>query len=121
MDNRGFTIIELVGIILILALIFMVSFPALQSITKADSDKAYDKMVKKLCLAGESYIYANTDYFPNISTIGEIITISVDELIVYGNVDKDLENPKTKTSVTGDSLIYEVLSDYSLNCEYMDN
>ena len=120
-NNKGFTVIELVGIILVLALIILVSFPALQNLTRSDIEKDYDTMVKNLCLAGQSYIYSNPDTFTNISVVGEKTTISIDELISYGNIDSNIKNPRTNESISGDNLLYEVLSDKSLSCEYKDN
>ena len=121
MNNKGFTLIELVGIVLILAAIFLVSFPALLNMTKADEEKSYNTMITDLCLAGESYIYSNMEDFNNLSVIGSNININIDELILYGNVDSDLKNPKTKASVSQDRLVYTVLQDYSLDCEYIEN
>ena len=121
MKNRGFTIIELVSIILILAAILLVSFPAITNLLKADDSKKYDAMVKDLCLAGEAYIKSNLDSFSSVSTVGATITISIDELITYGSVKPDTKNPNTNNSISGDSLTYVVQTDRSLNCSYIDN
>lgn len=116
MNNRGFTLIEVVGVVLILAAIFFISFPTFLNISKSDNEKKYTTMVKDLCLAGESYIYANDDY--DLSE-GREISIEISELIAYGNVDSDLKNPKTDNSVSDDILRYNVESN-SLECKYID-
>lgn len=121
MNNKAFTLIELVGIILVLAAIFLVSFPSLLNMAKADEEKEYNKMVEDLCLAGQSYIYANMDDFPELSIVDSTINIEIEELVGYGNIDGQLQNPRTKNSVVGDSLVYTVLSDYSLDCIYIDD
>ena len=118
MNNKGFTLIELTAIIVVLVAIFLVSFPYLTNTAKSDEEKKYDDMVENLCLAGESYIYANTDDFEELSTINSEIQIVVQELMTYGNVDSNLKNPKTGNSVKNSKLIYTVLSDYSLDCDY---
>jgi len=120
MNTRGFTLIELTAVIVVLAAIFLVSFPSFLSIAKSDEEKKYDNMVKDLCLAGKSYIYANTEDFENLSIVNSKIQIFVEELIGYGNVKKDLKNPKTEKSVEKDTLIYTVLNDNSLDCEYKE-
>ena len=120
MNNKAFTLIELTAIIIVLAAIFLVSFPNLLNITKADKEEEYDNMIENLCLAGKSYIYADIDSFPGLSTVGTQINITVNELITYGNVDKNLINPKTKVSVENDTLTYTVSNDFSLNCEYKE-
>ena len=126
MNNKGFTLVELIGIILILAAIFLISFPALLNLFKSDEEKAYNNMIKDLCLAGETFIYLNysnnsgkNDF--DLSIIGNKIDINIEELISYGSVDSELKNPKTDNSVSDDVLEYTVQSDNSLDCIYIDN
>ena len=120
MNNKGFTLIELVAVVLILATILLVSFPAFSNMAKADEEKKYDNMVKDLCFAGESYIYANIDDFKELLTPSSQISITIEELVAYGNIKDNLTNPRTNTSVSDDELIFTVLSDNSLSCEYQD-
>ena len=117
----GFTLIELTAVIVVLASIFLVSFPALLNIARSDEEKKYDNMIEDLCLAGKSYMYANMDSYSGLSTVDAEIEIVVSELMIYGNVDKNLINPKTEESVENNKLIYTVLSDYSLDCQYIEN
>ena len=121
MNRKGFTVIELVAIIVVLAAIFLVSFPSIINTAKKNEEKKFDMMVKNLCMAGESYIKAKADEFPALSTVGSTINIAVNDLISYGNVKSNIKNPKTDASVSGDSLEYKVLPDQSLECEYRDN
>ena len=121
MNNKAFTLIELTAIIVVLAAIFLVCFPNLLSSAKNEDEKEYESMVENLCLAGKSYIYANMDYFDGLSIVGSQFEITIEELIKYGNVDKDLTNPKTDRTVSSDSLLYTVSSDYSLDCEYKES
>ena len=121
MNIRGFTLIELTAVIVILAAIFLVSFPAFLNISRADKEKEYNNMVNNLCIAGETYIYSNMDNFEELSTVGSKINISINNLITYGNVDKNTINVKTGQLIQEDSLVYTVLNDNSLQCEYNDN
>lgn len=121
MNTKGFTLVELVAIIVVLAAIFLVSFPNFLNSAKSNEEEKYKNMVDNLCLAGESYIYANIDEFQELSVIGSNIEIIIEELIVYGNVDSDLKNPKTGKSVKADILNYTVLNDNSLDCEYKES
>ena len=121
MNTKGFTLIELTAVIVVLASIFLVSFPTLLNTARSDEEKKYNDMVDNLCLAGKSYIYANVDDFEGLSIVNTEIEININDLITYGNVDKDLKDPKTETFVKNNKLIYTVLSDYSLDCEYKEN
>ena len=118
--NKGFTLIEVIAIIVIFVGIFLISFPTLTNMAKNDNEKMYTNMVNNLCTAGKTYMYSNLDDFPDLSTVGSEIELLVNELMIYGSVDKDLVNPKTELSVEESTLKYTVLEDLSLNCEYIE-
>ena len=119
MNNRGFTLVEIIGVIIILACIFLVGFPTLNNMLNKENNEEYDAMVENLCTAGKTYMYSNMDSFKELSIIDSEIILDINELILYGSVDKNTINPNTKESVSKDKLKYKVLEDYSLDCEYM--
>ena len=119
MNSKGFTLIELTAVVLILAIIFLVSFPSLLSLTKSDKDQEYDKMVENLCLAGKSYIYDNEEEYQELlSVVNSEIKINISDLIDSELVSSKTLNVKTDKLVDKDTLTFTVLSDYSLECEY---
>ena len=120
MNNKGFTLVELIAILLVLVIIFTISFPTLQNIGKNDLEKEYSQMVENLCKAGESYISAHADSFEELGTFDATIRIDIQTLIEYGSVNEDLKNPRTKNTLTNDYLLFTVLGDDSLACEYKD-
>lgn len=120
MNTRGFTLIEIIAIMVVLVLIFMVSFPVLNNMAKIDEEKLYNNMVDNLCTSGKTYMYSNMDEYQELSTVNSKIVLKIEELISYGSVDKNLVNPKTNLSVKNSSLEYTVLSDFSLDCKYIE-
>ena len=120
MNKQGFTLVELVAIVVILASIFLVSFPTLKNMLAKDDKKRYDTIIEDICTAGKTYMYSHMDDFPNLSVVGSEIEIEVSKLIDYGNVDKKIINPKTELSIKYDKLKYTVYEDFSLNCEYIE-
>ena len=118
--NKGFTLIEIIAIMVVLVGIFLVSFPSFVNMAKKDEQRQYDNMVENLCAAGKTYIYSNLDHYPELSLVNEEILLEINVLIAYGNVDKALKNPKTDLSVEKSSLKYTVLEDLSLKCEYIE-
>lgn len=119
MNNRGFTLIELTGIVLVLAAIFLLTFPALLNTTRADKEKEYNVMVENLCKAGETYIYSHMGDYDELNTIDSVININISELILYGNVDKNTINPNTNKNVDKDVLEYKVTLE-GLDCNYKE-
>lgn len=120
MNNKGFTLVELTAIIVVLAAIFLVSFPNILNMDKTTQQDEYDAMVEDLCLAGESYIYTNMNKFEELIYPDNKINISVGDLIYYGFVSGSLKNPNTETSIKNDLLIYTVLSESKLSCKYQE-
>ena len=120
MNTRGFTLVELIAIMVILVGIFLVSFPALDSMLRSDEEKLYTNMVDNLCIAGKTYLYSNLDLYPELSVVNSEIKINISSLIDYGNVEKDLKNPKTDMTIENNKLKYTVLEDLSLECEYIE-
>lgn len=120
MNDKGFTLIEIIAIMVVLVGIFLVSFPSLTNMAKSDEEKKYDNMVNDLCTAGKTYMYSNMDLFPELSSVNGEVELKIIELILYGNVDKNTLNPKTELSIENDTLKYTVLEDFSLDCEYIE-
>lgn len=117
-NEKGFTLVELIAIILVLSAIFLVSFPSILNSAKKGKEEEYNNMVKNLCLAGETYIYSNIENYDQLKTVSSTINIAVKDLIEYGNVDASLTNPKTGVLVENSTLVYTVSSDLTLVCEY---
>lgn len=114
MNNKAFTLVELVGVVVVLALIFLVTYPNIVSLSKKEDNKQYDLMVKDLCLAGETYIYENNiEITPNIN-----ITVSIQDLINYGLVDEELKDVKTGSYVKDKYIIFIPDENKKLKCNY---
>jgi len=117
-SNKGFTLIELIAIIIVIAAICFVTFPNLISVLKNSDTTEFNTYKENLCAAGKSYINANKSNYSNLNVEGTKITISVRELQNFGIVDISLKDPEDKTEAKDHSLIFKVLSDKSLECSY---
>ena len=120
MKTRGFTMIELLAIITVLAAILLVSFPTLINMTRKDKENQYTDLVNTLCKAGETYIYNNEELFPDIGTEGDINYVDIENLINDNLVDKSTVNPKTGNNISG-NIKYTTEEDKTLNCYYSEN
>lgn len=118
--KNGFTLIELVGVVAIIAVILVFAVPSLVGMLKRDTETEYNRFLKDLYLATESYIQSNLDEYPTLTTEGgsEMITLQV--LIQNGYVKDTLVNPKTERVVmTTDQIIITRKSDGSYKYEYI--
>lgn len=121
MKNRyGFTLIEMMAIISLLAVLTLVTAPTIIRLYKSDSKKEYDEYIETLELATESYIKSNIDKYPQLKTAGGSVNITIKTLRDEGYVKKNLINPKTKNNTLDtDGFKVTANSDMSLKYEWI--
>ena len=102
--------------VLILAIIFLVSYPNFVSMSKKEKTNKQQVLEKNLCLAGESYIYSNK--LNNNMSVGSKIVINVNDLISSGYVDDSKQELCPDLIFCTKTLTFTVNSDKSLDCQY---
>ena len=101
MKNRGFTLVELLGVISILAIIGAIVFPIVSNVINKgldDTDNAQTKSIEK---AAKNWANANmfSNDLPKCNTDICNSSISVSNLITEGYLDSDdIISPKTGES-----------------------
>lgn len=118
MKERGFTLVELVAIVAILAVIFAISFPKIQGLTSKTKDGSFEAIEKSLCDSGKEYMYQNITYYSNVNTPGATLRVNVSTLISDGFIKDDMINPKTNSVINSGILNYTVKSNGALDCTY---
>ena len=93
--KKGFTLVELLGVIVILAIISMIAVPLIdRSINKSDED-LYNTQINQLVKAAKNY-YAepeNIDGLPQGD--GDSVTVPLEALQKGGYLPTKVDNPKT--------------------------
>ena len=124
--KKGFPLIELLGIIVILGLIVAFTVPSLINLKKNEEQKEYDNFLKNVSLAAETFYQTNTKMcdFDNYT----YCYINVSDLIENDYLRNDLINPKNKNVISHlDTVILEKNEDntikyyYSSMNEYVQN
>lgn len=110
-NNRGFTLVELIAVMTLLAAIILVTVPVIINTIKKNDDKLGENFEKSLKQAAELYVERNRDVFPGLNNIGGTAEVSTDELIEEGYLKQDLENPIDNSSVLNYKIIVEVGND----------
>lgn len=88
--KKGFTLIELMGVITIMGIIALVAFPPLLRQIKNSKSKI-DEATEKLIIASSSnYVEENKNSFPKIE--GETYCITLQTLADDNKLSKDLKN-----------------------------
>ena len=110
-NNRGFTLVELIAVMTLLAAIILVTVPVIINTIKKNDDKLGENFEKSLKQAAELYVERNRDIFPDLNNIGGNVVVSADDLVKAGYLKQDLENPIDNSSVLKYKVIIEVGND----------
>ncbi len=89
--NKGFTLVELMAILVILAAMMLISAPSITKTLKKSQDLESIEYEKNLCLAAQSYMQIEKRDV-DLSTPQ---TISIETLMSTGYVTDDTVNPST--------------------------
>ena len=116
MDRKGFTLIELIAVIVILALIALIVFPAINSVIHTSREDAYNNQIATIEKAAKQLSYENTFVLPD-EVNDASTTIKLDCLLSgctingqkitggYINEDDIVDPRNTKENLNGVILI----------------
>ena len=106
-DKNGFTIVEMLGVVTILVIISLFTFPLIASLMTDSSNSKYEQFLESLYNAAEVYVEINYDKYKN----QEIGYINARRLVEEGFLQTDFINPATKNKLTVEDGIVEVSRD----------
>ncbi len=96
MTKKGFTLVELLGVITILGVIALIIIPVVENSNKRIKKKAYDKQKDAIILALKDYRTSSPELFYSTDTV----TLTLGELKNLGFIDYDLRNPRTEECIS---------------------
>lgn len=121
MNKKGFTLVELLGVIIILVIIAGITIPAINASIKTAKQNAYDKQITTLEDAAKRWGASNDAKLPDIGS-SSIVIIDFDRLISEGYLkDEPIIDPKTKEELTGCIKISYDIEYNQYKYEYIDN
>lgn len=103
MNKKGFTLAELMGVIIILGIILLLTLPAVDKTIKNAKATAYDAQVDKIIAAANDWALLNARLLPKNDN--ESITIYLGELKSKGLIDINVKNPKTNKIISNNSSV----------------
>lgn len=71
MKNKGFTLVEIITVIALLALIGLIAVPIIDGVIKRSKDKIYDRQVTEIINSSKKYVTENSELvsFDNKTTV----------------------------------------------------
>lgn len=103
MNKKGFTLIEIIGVVTVLSLILIVAVPSLTKTLKRNEQNKYKDYVDNLKIAAENYV---VDKLKSGETFeDDYMSFSIGDLIDAGYIKELITNPVTNEKITRD---YEI-------------
>lgn len=97
--NSGFTLIEMLGILVVLSIIVMISVPSITSMLKQANQQKYDEWLENLYIASEQYVEGHRAEFDEVNH-GGTSYLSIQTLLQKGYLKSSIKDPKTGEDVT---------------------
>ena len=102
MNDRAFTLVELLGIIIILSVILTLVFPSVTGIINQSKETTYQTQINKVLNAAYDYTLKNPKFLPES---GEISFITLGELKQEGLIESDFTNPENLEAFPNDLIV----------------
>ncbi len=102
--KNGFTLIEMLGILVVLSIIVMISVPAITSMLKQANKQKYDEWLQNLYIASEQYVEGHREEFAEANS-GGTSYLSIQLLLKKGYLKNSIKDPKTGQDVTDIGIV----------------
>lgn len=116
MKNKGFTLIEILGVVTILAVIMLIAVQPVTKMIKNSKEETYEKQLDAIVEAARLWGNEHREELPQNNDETLIITIS--QLQQSGYLDEDLVNPETQEPITDDQVSVQVVKRSSKHYGY---
>lgn len=128
LNNKGFTLVELLAVIVILSVLAILTSYAVTNALKKSKDSLYDNQIDIIKVAAEAWGSENTNKISDSETCKYITLKNLQD---YGILDENIVNPKTNEEFPADmaikittevteygnlNIVYEVDSDEISDC-----
>ena len=94
--SKAFTLIELLGVLIVLAVISLITFPIIDESIKNSRTEAYNRAVDSIIQAAKSYSATN-----DLGNSTDKQALYLEDIKLAGLLEKSIINPKTKEEMAG--------------------
>mgnify|MGYP001809899139 CR=1 FL=1 len=97
-NNRGFTLIEVLAVIVIIAIIMAIVTPVAIGVINDSRHDAYNNQIRNIEYAARGYIAEHGTSIPELAALNGTHTITLATLITGGYIETPVKNPLTNTN-----------------------
>lgn len=109
MKKNGFTLVELMGILVILGILLIFTVPTITKTLKGSQENDQKEYEETVCSAAKTYISMNKEISPydafSESANGNVSISIKTKLIDEGYLADNIKNPTTKATPTGNVTV----------------
>lgn len=98
MNKKAFTLVELLGVIILLSLLMMILVPTISGVIKSGREEADKQLENNIILATKNWATDNKSTLP--VNVGGKTKVTIQTLQNEGYIDKKLKLPSTKEELT---------------------
>jgi prepilin-type N-terminal cleavage/methylation domain-containing protein len=109
-NKKAFTLIELLGVIIILGIVLVIAIPETTKLIDKTKNNAYKQMITDITKATKTYVTTNAFKLDNFSNTGDSTDVTLYNLINAGLLKNNIVNPKTKEKLDLSSKITVTIS-----------
>lgn len=114
MNKKGFTLVELLAVIIILSLLALLASTSVSKIVKDSKSDLYDTQIELIKSAAEAW---GADNLYDLPDAGTCKTLTLKDLKQYGLIDPEIKDPRTN-KLFSDNLMIKITGEenkYGLN------
>ena len=110
MNKKGFTLVELLGVLVVLSVILMIAFPLITTYINKSKQKAYDTQMELIITGLKDYAIDHKEVLPVNDT--DYVTFTLGQLKALGIVNNSVVNPLDGKEID-DSMEFKIVKDGS--------
>ncbi len=96
MNKKGFTIIEILAVVIILGVIMTITYPTVVDTFSNVEDRQYEALVSSISSSAKSYVTDNRANISSLGVVNGVSYISLSTLRDEGYLASDIYDPKTQ-------------------------
>jgi len=97
--TNGFTLVEMIATIVILAIIIAIAVPTLKNVVDGSKDKAYEILIENIEVASRDWGGDNSVLLP--TEFSSTKYIKLETIQAAGYIDTELKDPRNNRVITG--------------------